>query len=399
MIEPLQNRKIRVMHVTGPMNFGGAEVMMMELIRHKCVSTKVDFLIHQRSSAIGVEAAFDQEIKSLGCSLHNIVTPVQSGIFKYLAAFKSVMEAEGVPDVIHIHLNARSGIVVLAAKLNGIKKIVVHSHAALTFRGSTLYKIAANIELGISKVLFAAFATDFWGCSQEAIDSLFPKYFTRNTPRRIINNAIDVECYLNVSEVVAQSTREVMAPSYDGLLLGTVGRIVAHKNVAFLVGVIEELNAMGIAAKLAIVGREEDQAYLADMRKRAAVAGVEDQIIFLGARSDIAQVMSAFDVFVSPAIKEGFGLVGAEAQAAGTPCVLPTGFPEMVDMKLGLVTFVEQFSAPVWANAIAKMAGKRCPRNEKISEAFSVAGFSAKENTLQIERAYRDEKTPKGVLV
>jgi glycosyltransferase involved in cell wall biosynthesis len=53
---------------------------------------------------------------------------------------------------------------------------------------------------------------------------------------------------------------------------------------------------------------------------------------FLGLRDDIPELMNSADVLVHPARKEGFGLVLAEALAAGLPIVATDvgGIPEVL---------------------------------------------------------------------
>jgi glycosyltransferase EpsF len=107
--------------------------------------------------------------------------------------------------------------------------------------------------------------------------------------------------------------------------------------------------------------------------------------------------MAALDVFVSPALREGFGLVALEAQAAGTPTVVSTGFPRDIDMQLGIVQIISDKDAGIWADAVLLAAQLKCPPSEKISDAIKTMGYSASENTRRIERAWRDPSFIPGV--
>jgi glycosyltransferase EpsF len=372
------------------MAHGGAEAMVMELLRHKDPRTQMDFLIHHGRGHVIGSAAFDAEIHARGARLMPIVTPAQSGPRAYLRAFDALVKAHGRPDVIHIHLNARSGIVVLAARRNRIPRIIVHSHAVLTFRGSHAYRMLAQAELQLSKLLFAAFATDFWGCSREAIASLFARRLSRRQPRVVVSNAINVDLYVETTSESVAAARADLSGGRAGLLIGTVGRIVRHKNAAFLIEILAALRDRGIEATVAIVGREEDAGYCAEMRERAAALRLTDAVRLVGSRDDIPAVMAAFDVFVSPALREGFGLVALEAQAAGTPAVLSTGFPMDVDMDLGVVRTLERFDAEAWAEAVIEAARIARPAAAAVAPVIADRGFSASENTRRIERAWRE---------
>ena len=54
--------------------------------------------------------------------------------------------------------------------------------------------------------------------------------------------------------------------------------------------------------------------------------GLNDYFLQYGLTDDVPNVMSTFDVFISPAKTEAFGIVAIEAQAMGIPCLLSTGF-------------------------------------------------------------------------
>jgi len=76
-----------------------------------------------------------------------------------------------------------------------------------------------------------------------------------------------------------------------------------------------------------------DDAHLLDrLTKQIADSTWSDRVHFLGFRDDIPKIMASADVLVHPARKEGFGLVLAEALAAGLPIVATDvgGIPEVL---------------------------------------------------------------------
>jgi glycosyltransferase involved in cell wall biosynthesis len=52
---------------------------------------------------------------------------------------------------------------------------------------------------------------------------------------------------------------------------------------------------------------------------RAAALGIGDRVVFTGPRSDVPELLAAFDAFVHPAVAESFGMVIVEAMAMGLP--------------------------------------------------------------------------------
>lgn len=83
-----------------------------------------------------------------------------------------------------------------------------------------------------------------------------------------------------------------------------------------------------------------EAAYLADLERIAAGAGIADRVRFLGQRSDVPRLMAAADVYCQPnTAPEPFGLVYVEALAAGLP-VIASGFggaAEIVDARCGVL--------------------------------------------------------------
>ena len=84
----------------------------------------------------------------------------------------------------------------------------------------------------------------------------------------------------------------------------------------------------------------------------AKQAGVEEQMMFLGPRKDVADLMLAADLMVHPAREEGTGTVLVEALAAGCPviCAEECGFSPYVQEATGTVV-----SAPFCQEALDTM--------------------------------------------
>jgi glycosyltransferase involved in cell wall biosynthesis len=64
------------------------------------------------------------------------------------------------------------------------------------------------------------------------------------------------------------------------------------------------------------------------LRRRVAAAGLDDAVAFAGRREDAVELMAGSDVVAVPTVpdernmgREGFGFVGVEAMAVGTPVV------------------------------------------------------------------------------
>jgi glycosyltransferase EpsF len=379
---------IKVLQVTGTMNRGGAEVMLMDIYRNIFDQVQFDFLINYNKKNGITEGDFDNEILSLGGKLFYIPTQWDIGPIRYCKEFKKIIQ-EVKPDIVHIHMNSKSGIIALAAKMAHVNCVITHSHADIKFRGNFVYKLFSNLEMKLQKFFINKFSDQYWGCSIEANKSLF--YFSKLNIQNsaVINNAVDVNQYQNVTLEDIKMLKSNYNMRYNTLVLGNVGRIVQHKNVLFIIDVLNELKIRGIDFVFVFAGRVDQISYLEEIKAKIINYDLEQNVIYLGLRDDIHLVMNTFDVFIGSALKEGFGLVAVEAQSAGVPCVLYSGFPQSVDMQLNLVTFLNSFKVSQWADAILEIKNNRCNDKELIKNRIISLGFDSVSNSKTIANKYK----------
>lgn len=131
----------------------------------------------------------------------------------------------------------------------------------------------------------------------------------------VINNGVDTKRY------AAGDGTELKAlwASNNELLIGTVGRMVPAKNHIRLLDMAATLKTQLINFKVVLVG---DGELKDDIEAAVEQKQLQDCVILAGARTDIPDVLAAFDVFVLSSDREGHPLTALESQAAGTPVVL-----------------------------------------------------------------------------
>ena len=114
-------------------------------------------------------------------------------------------------------------------------------------------------------------------------------------------------------------------------LLGFVGSLFEGKGWHDLVRVFSRVHLTEPNARLLVVG-DGAANYRAMLESEATQLGVAPHVIWAGQRFDIPEVLTALDIFVSPSLKETFGLAVLEAMAAGLPVVAVAvgGVPELV---------------------------------------------------------------------
>jgi glycosyltransferase involved in cell wall biosynthesis len=129
-----------------------------------------------------------------------------------------------------------------------------------------------------------------------------------------------------------RASREALGISNDVVLIGTVARLNAVKNLETLIQATAQLRTL--PASLLIVGDGPERRTLTTL---AESLGVVAKIRFLGHRDDARRWLGACDIYANSSVSEGVSLTILEGMAAGLPIVATRvgGTPEVVDDACG----------------------------------------------------------------
>lgn len=351
----------RILQVVTYMGRGGIETMLMNYYRH-IDRTKVqfDFLVHR-----DFRADFDDEIEALGGQIYRVppMNPLKMSYWKVLDNFFRAHPYE----IVHCHLNYKSGIVLAAAKRAGIPVRVAHAHTASMSAGFSKF---ARI---VMKPLIPRTATHYLACGKAAGDAIFG-----GKPYALIANAIDAEALRFRQEVRRRMRGELELG--DPFTVIHVGRFSEEKNHAFLLDAFAEVLKQEPNAKLVLVG---DGPLRADMEQKAA-ALPEGSVRFLGIRKDVPDLLQAADVFAFPSIFEGLPVTMIEAQASGLPCVKSATVTDEC-IVTDLVTTLPINDAAAWVDAILRT--RSIPRTDRLAD-IQVSGYDIVTAANKLERFY-----------
>lgn len=281
-------------------------------------------------------------------------------------------------DAAHIHSGSISALAYLAkaAKQAGIRKIIVHSHST---GYPSLKHRAIRFLFGL---LMKGCVTDYLACSEEAGRTKYlPSVFRDKLV--VIRNGIDTAAFARKEEK-RKEIRKVLSVPESNFVIGHVGRFSAEKNHGFLIGLFVEVQREIPDSTLLLVG---DGELANDVRVQVREKGLERSVIFTGNVENVQDYYQAMDVFVLPSVYEGFSYVALEAQAAGLPCLLSDGVPEIVSIG-GNVCRLPLEDQDEWVRQCIGMAGKKPMDNlTRICE----AGFDIGSTAAQIREIYDRE--------
>jgi glycosyltransferase involved in cell wall biosynthesis len=100
-----------------------------------------------------------------------------------------------------------------------------------------------------------------------------------------------------------------------------VGRLLRHKNAHLAIGAASILRQRGFDVRLGVVGVGPEEETL---RELAHDLGMDDHVVFFGSipsQREVWSLMRGARVLLAPSVREGYGLVVAEALSLGTPVV------------------------------------------------------------------------------
>lgn len=137
----------------------------------------------------------------------------------------------------------------------------------------------------------------------------------------VIPNGIDTDRFQPRPDARSRLRAELGLANGD-VAIGLVARLDPMKDHRTFLRAAAQLRDVRPDARFVCVGGGAAD-YAAELRAYADSLGLGDRVIWAGARADVPDVLSAFDVAtLSSAYGEGFPNVVGEAMAAGLPCVV-----------------------------------------------------------------------------
>lgn len=361
----------RILHIVGKMDRAGAETMLMNLYRHiDRDKVQFDFITFTES-----KGDYDDEIFSLG---GEIIPIIAKNPFSRMFKLTHFLKTNPKYQTIHSHMLLSNSFHLLAAKSAGIKNRISHSHSTSNGKIGLINKVYEKLSLFINKNL----STNKVACGNLAAQYLFGD--TKDV--LILPNAVDIDKMIEIAEY----SRNYIENNFShvrrnlGIKIIQVGRLNKVKNHEFTLEIAKELKRRKVDFTIFIVGQGplENQ-----LKSKVFKEKLESNVLFLGLRSDVTELMASADYMIMPSFHEGFPVVLVESQAVGLKTIISNKVSEEVDLSLGLVKHLPITNVEIWADELMTPSFTSLD-NKKIKEIMTSYGFDAKVNSKELLNLY-----------
>jgi len=300
---------MKVLHVIGSLEDGGAEAVLYSLIRETPHIDHVVVPLAGRGKYVRLLENAGVEVRPLD---------VERGVFSILKALKRLKRLldETQPSVIQTWMYHAAIFGILSCTRNAGVRIYMGIHnTAVERRHNRLPTYACIHSL---RYLHDRFTGVIY-CSnsaQQAHEGV--GYPSRNA--KVITNGVCTRTFRPCYDS-RRKLRAAFGISGAAHLFGMVARVHPQKNHEALLHAVAELRQRTMKPfKVLLVGRGTNNTPA--LRKAILDSNIGEYILALGPRNDIPGLMSAIDTLVLPsAYGEAFPMVLCEAMSCGTPCI------------------------------------------------------------------------------
>lgn len=366
---------IRVLHVVGKLNIGGAESRIMDLYRN-VDRTKIQFDFMQHTTE---KCAYQDEVESLGGHVYNVPRFKIYNIISYKKSWKNFFKEHPEIQIVHGHMTSTAGIYLPIAHKYAKAYTIAHARSAGVDKGLK-GELTKLLRKNLSDKCDQCFT-----CSKLAGEAVYGLKAVNDGKVKVIPNAIDVSKFVYNEEKRKEIRQQYKIPQ-DAFVIGHVGRFDEVKNHEYLLKIFNECHKAKKNFRLMLVG---DGILKTQIQQRARELGIEESVIFTGNQKQVSDYYQAFDFFLLPSFYEGLPGTAIEAQVSGIYGIISdTVTAESIVTDLMCQMSIE-LPPKTWADEILKIENEQ-KHNKRFSHDKEVrkAGFDVKDQAQRISEFY-----------
>jgi len=294
---------LRIVHVIGGLELGGAETLLYRLATHRIPG------IEQQVICLGKRDWYSSRLEEQGIRVRHL------GMSSPLTALTGIRQlgallSSGEADIIQSWMYFANMLSALARR-NGTP-VVWGIHNSSFERVGLPSRLCAYAG-GANARRLTNFVVN---CSRHSAE-MHAKLGYSAVPGTVIPNGYDASAFRPDAKARA-STRRTLGIDDDTFVVGSIARWHSHKDIPNLLSAIGIAADTGVPLRCLLIGRGLD----ASNRELSAAinqARCGDLVALLGTRADVPDLARAFDLHVLSSSSEAFPNVVAETMLSGTP--------------------------------------------------------------------------------
>ena len=360
------DKPIRILHILQRMEAGGTQALLMNIYRNiDRNKVQFDFLVEYPDKQF-----YDEEILKLGGKIYYSNVRNDFNIFKFIKKLKKIIK-ENDYKIVHMHTYSIGYFCLKAAKECEVPVRIAHSH-----NNETVHDFKYLPKLFMQKI-YTIYANYLFACSEEA-----GRYLFKNKDFKVLNNAIDSKKFIYNEDRRKEKRKELGLE--NSFVVGHVGRFHPQKNHKFLIEIFAKIKERKDNAKLLLIGTGDLEN---SIKKQVQKLNLQNDVLFLGNRTDVNDLYQAMDIFIFPSLFEGLGIVAIEAQASGTPIVCSNKLPLEIEISSIYKKLSLNETAEAWADEAIKLAGDNKSKQNLQQEVIN-AGFDLSDIVNKLQEFY-----------
>lgn len=278
---------MRVLHVISSLEIGGAQRLLSDILpMQKEQGLDVSLLVFKRESTAFAKKILEAEVPIIVLDEKSYTDPII--VVKVRRIIKQY-------DIVHAHLVHALYCCSLAAR-------GLHVNLVYTEHSTSNNRRGHMFMLPVEKYIYSRYSK-LISISQQTQNALQEWLRSKDDRFVVINNGVDTDRFASVHRPVIAN------------YLIMVSRFAPSKDQETVIRAMKKIRKDTV---LRFVG---DGNNLEHCKLVAKECGVEDRVQFLGARSDVAELISESYIGIQSSNWEGFGLTAVELMACGKPVI------------------------------------------------------------------------------
>jgi glycosyltransferase involved in cell wall biosynthesis len=295
------DKRYRLMQITHDLAIGGLQQVVVNIC--KTINREMFDISVLCLRDLG---EFAPDIEKMGIQV--FVLPQRKNGTDYFAFLKvaKILRDQKV-DMIHTHNTQPLVDGTIGALLAGVKTII-HTDHTREYPDKKRYMFA--------EWLMSHFVYKVVGVSEATSRDLIK--YEKISPKKVITIVNGIDGSKFDIRIDKEHKKRALGITNDGPIIGIGVRLTRQKGITYLLKAMPEIVKRYPDITLVIAGEGDCGSKL---KEEARDLGIERNVLFVGARLDIPELLALFDLYVLPSLWEGLPIVLLEAMAAGCPVV------------------------------------------------------------------------------